>query len=154
VLVALPRAPREAPQSRYSENGATPGPIAPGDAVRGPDPRPVGGDAPWALSALPECFHQVHFASGDAAFVGSKMPPGSRAVAAGATLATADCRLRVGVGDATVARGDNLLRVPPPARFFVAGDRLLLRTRAGARITLRTYAIVAGGAPRFVAGPP
>ncbi|GAC1306126.1 MAG: hypothetical protein NVSMB19_18040 [Vulcanimicrobiaceae bacterium] len=114
----------------------------------------MSGDAPWALSALPACFRQVHAASGSQAFVRAKIPAGARVVAAGATLATADCRLRVGAGDATVARGENVLHIPAPARLLVAGDRLLLETRAGARLTLRTYAIVTGGPPHFAAGKP
>ncbi len=148
--MALPHAQRSDPQTRYfGRKGATPGPSMRDGALRG-DARPVSGDAPWALSALPACFRQVHVASGNAAFMRAKVPPGARAVAAGSALATADCRLRVGATDGIVARGDNVFHVPPPARFFVAGDHLVLETRSGARVTLRTYAIVAGGRPRFV----
>lgn len=69
----------------------------------------------------------------------------------GATLATVDCRLRVGADDARVTRGEDAFHIPAPARLYVAGELLLLETRVGPRMTLRTYTIVAGGAPHFVA---
>jgi len=150
-MLALPQAPREDAQSRYSRSVATPRPPQRRDdgaarAGRGPAAR---GDAPWALSALPECFRQRRITSGGEAFVRAKMPPAARRVAGGMELATVDCRLFVGAAGATVRRGDDAFRIPPPARFSVAGDRLLLETRDGARVTLRTYVLVAGGAPRF-----
>lgn len=150
AILALPHVARDARQSLYRSSAqATPGPATRGDRDSGSRDVAVRGDAPWALSALPGCFHQEHFAAGDEVFVHAKMPRDARRVAAGLTLSTADCRLRVGRNDATVARGDNVLHIPPPARLYVAGERLLLETRTGSRLMLRTYAIVAGGAPRF-----
>ncbi|GAC1302790.1 MAG: hypothetical protein NVSMB21_01100 [Vulcanimicrobiaceae bacterium] len=149
LVLAIPQAPRPDPQSRYVSGRATPGPPMRDDASHGREAPPVGGEAPWALSALPACFRQIRLAAGTVAFVRSKVPHAARRVAAGATLATADCRLRVGANDAAVIRGENAFHIPAPARLFVWGKRLLLETRVGRRATLRTYTIVAGGPPHF-----
>lgn len=152
AMLALGRGSRLDPQSTYASSArATPGSPMHESGARDLRPQAVTGDAPWALSALPECFHQLHFASGSDAFVRAKMPSSVRRVGAGAFLVTADCRLRIGATDATVTRGENVLHIPAPARFFIARDRLLLETRSAGRSTLRTYEIVAGGAPAFVA---
>ena len=54
-------------------------------------PRGVHGEAPWALSALPECFEQEAEAHGPLAFVRAHLPAGMHAVIAPSVLDAADC---------------------------------------------------------------
>lgn len=150
AILALPHVGREAGRSVYhSQAAATPGPPTRGDGARDARAVAVTGDAPWALSALPGCFHQVRAASGNAAFVRAHLPPGAQRVRAEATLVTRDCRLRVGADDAVVSRADNVLHIPRPASLFVSRKRLLLLSRDGQRWILRTYVLASGLRPTF-----
>ena len=54
-------------------------------------PSEVEGEAPWAMSALPECFEQVFAAHGKAVFVRGQLPGGARPVVGRAQLRRADC---------------------------------------------------------------
>ena len=47
---------------------------------------PLRGDAPWALSALPECLQQVSEASGSRSFVRAHLPAGATPIVPPATL--------------------------------------------------------------------
>ncbi len=137
IVARLPSASRPERASTYASSArATPG-IGQHDEAHA-TALPVTGDAPWALSALPECFRQLREVSGTSAYVRARTPQDVRRLDPGTTIAVADCRLLVGANDATVTRGENLLRIPG-ARLFVRGDRLVLVTREDARLTLRMY---------------
>jgi hypothetical protein len=99
---------------------------------------PVTGAAPWALSALPECFHQRASRSGTIAFA-RVLLVGTKPIAAPFRLRAADCTLVVDADSATVVRGDNRLVIPQPVRFFTAGSELVVERRDGARDDVRVY---------------
>jgi hypothetical protein len=89
----------------------------------------LGGDAPWALAALPECFDQLTTDTGPRAFLLSHLPAGSVEVVPPARLQYADCTIFVRGDEAIVTRGSDRLRIPPPARFYRSSRTLsLLRT--------------------------
>jgi hypothetical protein len=148
VILALPKQPSPSlPAPRYTSGDGTPGPSAHDDGRR--QPPPVTGNAPWALSALPECFHQRAGAHGPPAFARARIPRGARPVAAPATLQAGDCTLVVAADSATVTRGENRLLIPAVARFYVAGDRLILERSEGARDDVRVYVLTSGARPAF-----
>jgi hypothetical protein len=150
LILALPRGAPPVAKPRYVTATGTPGPPD-GRERDAYVPQAVTGDAPWALSALPGCFRQVSHARGPLAFVRAAMPPGARAVPPGRVLTTADCTLATGDGVVTVRRGENVLRIPPPARLYATVSHLYLLTRRGAGAELRTYVLTNGAAPRFEA---
>lgn len=131
---------------RYS-SGGTPGP-AQRDPWRGAAAAPVTGDAPWALSAVPECFRERSLARGSLAFVRAHVPVGARTVPLGTIVTVADCRVTVGARGIFVSRGDNVLRVPAPAKLSLLGATLVLETRDGARGEVRTYRLATGAVLR------
>jgi hypothetical protein len=151
LILALPKpdtAPNGAP--KYVAGHATPGP---GEADRDPrTPEPMTGDAPWALSAVPECFRQNESDVGPPAFAHPHIPPGARPVPRTGTerLVTADCTLDVTGATAELRRGDTVLRIPAPSAFLVAGRVLVLDQREGSRERVRLYALSSGAAPAFV----
>jgi hypothetical protein len=115
-------------------------------------PRGVRGRAPWALSALPECFVQDSEARGTAAFVRAHLPSGAQPVPSGSRLVSADCTLRVGLHSATVERGTEFLVIPPQAAFFIVGRRLALVRRDAAGAELRIYHRSDGAPVAFASG--
>lgn len=137
IVAALPHAPGPDRQSRYSPGGQTPGPAQRDD--RSGTPLPVSGEAPWALSALPECFRQISVARGSAAFVRAKIPRGAFRVPIGARFVSGDCRIWVRAGGANVERGANHLHIPTPLGVYVAERQLLLESDDGERGIVRTY---------------
>ena len=140
AITSLRLAREPAPASHYASASGTPGPPQ-RDLERSVSAGDMEGDAPWALSALPECFRQLSSASGSPAFVRGKMPSGARLVPSGATIVSADCTLAVRGDEVRVVRGADRLRVPPAARLYEAsGGRLVLDRRSGAREELRVYA--------------
>jgi hypothetical protein len=97
------------------------------------------GDAPWALSALPECFAQVSKTTGPPRYVLAHLPKGATMVRPPQDLTFADCKLHVAGETIYVQRGVDRLRVPPPARLYVSdGEVALLRGGAGG-YELRVY---------------
>ncbi len=132
----------------------------PGDAVYGqatgtpsapqPHPSPSGtplgvhGNAPWALSALPECFVQLKKVRGPYAFVGARLPRTMRRIPAGYALKVADCTLHVGARLGVVDRGTEHLVIPPDARFYSATTHVGLLRRTGNFAELRLYRTVGG----------
>ena len=109
-----------------------------GAAGRRPDAA-LGLRAPWALSALPECLVQKDEASGTRAFVRSQLPAAAVAIAPPITLAYRDCTIRVRANDALVRRGADRFYIPPVARFYRLGNRLLLFHYDSGAAQLRTY---------------
>ena len=137
-------------ETRYTSSHGTPSPPQNGaDGSR--TASPVRGEAPWALSALPECVTQLSRRSGSRAYAGSAIPRGARPVAPPATLRVADCELHIDGSVATVSRGQKVLTVSG-ARFFVAGDTLVLDRRDGRFGDVRLFALANGTRPAFVRG--
>lgn len=112
-------------------------------------PPPLRGDAPWALSALPECMIQTQEWKGTLAWVRGHLPRLARLVAPSSTLRYNNCTIVVSRDDAVVSRGSDRLRIPPIAhlyRFPAANGRpqgiALIRSdcvRAACRSVLRIY---------------
>lgn len=105
---------------------------------------PLRGDAPWALSALPECLIQVQEWKGTLRYALSHVPRDATVIASPAQLHYADCRVSIVGDEAFVRRGGDRLRIPPRARFYrVAGEiALLWMPRCARRVcgaTLRIY---------------
>ena len=100
---------------------------------------PVRGDAPWALSALPDCLIQQSEATGTLAYVQSKMPKGATVVSSGTILRYGPCTIFVRDGEAVVSRGDDRLRIPPHVTLYRAGNALALLRASGSRGELRVY---------------
>ncbi|MDQ2663663.1 MAG: hypothetical protein M3Y18_06475 [Candidatus Eremiobacteraeota bacterium] len=99
----------------------------------------VYGDAPWALSALPECLDQTRIVTGRPAYVLRhkserfvRVPP--------STLHVADCTLIVRADSILVQRGKDRLRIPPPAQLFRFGGELALLRANAKHAELRLYA--------------
>jgi hypothetical protein len=102
-------------------------------------PAPLSGDAPWALSALPDCLTQTSESTGSEAYVRAHLPPGAVRVRPPAKLTYGDCRIAIVGDEAFVRRGSDLLHIPAPARFYRAGARLALVRGAGNSVELRVY---------------
>ena len=102
-------------------------------------PRGVHGEAPWALSALPECFEQEEEAHGPLAFVRAHLPPRMTPVPAPSVLDAADCKLRVLARSGIVERGTERLVIPPSALFFADEKRFALLRLSGKSAELRVY---------------
>jgi hypothetical protein len=97
------------------------------------------GDAPWALSALPECLQQISKSTGPLSYVESKLPPGSSRVPPGSSLLYGNCTIFVRDAELSVRRGPDRLRVPPHVTLYRAGGELALLRRSGATGELRVY---------------
>ncbi len=97
------------------------------------------GDAPWALSALPECLTQVSQASGTLPFVQAHVPRGAVPVVPPAKLTYGNCTISVVDDEAFVRRGDDLLHIPAQVRFYRAGRDLVLMRRSAGGADLRVY---------------
>jgi len=100
---------------------------------------PLRGDAPWALSALPECLTQTSKSTGSVTYVQAHLPLGSVPVAPPATLIYGDCSIRIVGDEAYVRRGIDRLRIPPRAQFYRAGNLLALIRVAREGAELRVY---------------
>lgn len=101
--------------------------------------RPFIGDAPWALSALPECLLQREESRGTVAYVRSHLPADAKRIHAPATLHYADCTIRLVGNQAKIQRGRDRFRIPPIARFYLIGNRLALLRIVAKRAELRIY---------------
>lgn len=100
---------------------------------------PLSGDAPWALSALPDCLTQTSESTGSQAYVRSHLPAGAVHVHPPANLAYGDCRIQIVGDEAFVRRGNDVLHIPSPAHFYRAGARLALVRGDGGSVELRVY---------------
>ena len=99
----------------------------------------VVGNAPWALSALPECFVQDLVAHGTFAFARSKLPAAMQPISAGYRLRSVDCILHVRAHSGVVDRGTERLVIPPDSRFFWSSSQLALLRKTGSLGELRLY---------------
>jgi len=154
AILALGRTtpPRDAP---FSSKLASPG-VPRNEGAGSGTAAPLVGDAPWALSALPECFRQTFEESGSHAHprIRAQDAPdiGSPTVwhrIVRATLTTADCRLRVAIDSAVVVRADTRLSIPPRTHVYVAGKSLVLDRFFDGGETIRAYRLVNGRVPAF-----
>ena len=135
----------------FSSSTATPGPAQNAEELQ--TPPPLHGNAPWALSALPECFHQDAQRSGTPAFAREHFPADAVPVAPGMRLRIADCTLDIDARSAVVVRADNRLVVPPVAHFYTAGKSLILDRVDHGREDVRTYSLRGDTVPRFSLRP-
>jgi hypothetical protein len=99
------------------------------------------GDAPWALSALPECFKQRSKSTGPLRYVEAQLPLQAAMVRPPATLRFADCTVSVRDDRIVVTRGPDRLRVPPPARLYRGSGTLALLRGADGGYDLRIYSV-------------
>ncbi|MGB8907998.1 MAG: hypothetical protein WCC84_04565 [Candidatus Cybelea sp.] len=99
----------------------------------------LSGDAPWALSALPECLIQTSESNGSLAYVRAHLPPGAVAIVPPATLVYGDCSIRIDGSEAFVRRGADRLRIPPRVQFYRADGLLALIRETAQRAELRVY---------------
>jgi len=116
-------------------------------------PQGVQGEAPWAFSALPECFQQEAEAHGPLAFVRAHVPAGMRPVASPSHLETADCTVHVLAHSVVVDRGTERLEVPPETQMFADDQHFGLLRRTGKTAVLRVYHLPANRRVNFIAGP-
>ena len=125
---------------RSSNRPQAPQHVSEGDAGSTPSAG-LSGDAPWALSALPDCFLQQSESSGSKAYVDAHIPAGARPIPAGTTLSYGPCTIFVGNGELRVDRGADRFRIPPHAVLYRDGTRLLLLRTTPSSSVLRTYTI-------------
>jgi hypothetical protein len=106
-----------------------------------PPPESFTGNAPWALSALPDCFSQRSQTTGSMSYVRARLPSGAQPVRAGARLVYGPCTILVRNDELLVERGSDHLRVPPHATLYTTGDSLALLRTSGSGTDLRIYDI-------------
>lgn len=97
------------------------------------------GDAPWALSALPECLIQTSESSGPLTYVRAHLPHGAVPIVPPATLVYGNCSIRITGSEAYVLRGPDRLRIPPRAQFYRAEGLLALIRETPQGAELRVY---------------
>jgi hypothetical protein len=116
-------------------------PAKPGAASHagGNGPAALHGDAPWALSALPECLIQTSESTGPHAYVRSHLPAGAVPVEPPATLEYGDCTIFISGDEAFVRRGADRLHIPPRVQFYRAPGSLALVREGPAGVELRVY---------------
>jgi hypothetical protein len=100
---------------------------------------PLSGDAPWALSALPECLIQTSKSTGSLAYVRAHLPPGASPIVPPATLVYGDCSITIAGEQAYVRRGLDRLRIPPRVQFYRAPGLLALIRLLPDGAELRVY---------------
>lgn len=99
-------------------------------------------DAPWALSALPECLTQQSvFRAIDIAALKRHIPKSAQRVAAGTELTYYNCAIAVRVNDAVVVRGADRFHIPPLSQFYTTLKSLVFirQTTDGHGAELRIY---------------
>lgn len=102
-------------------------------------PPPLHGDAPWVLSALPECLIQMSESSGPPSFVMSHLPHGATLVEPPAVLNYADCTISLAGDEAYVSRGPDRFRIPPKVWFYRTATELALLRSDSRGTELRVY---------------
>jgi hypothetical protein len=112
---------------------------APSHPIGGGRDGSLRGDAPWALSALPDCLVQMSEATGPLSYTMQHLPPGSAPVTSPARLHYGDCTILLHGDEAIVRRGVDTLRIPPKIRFYRTAQTLSLLRVEGAGSELRVY---------------
>ena len=115
-------------------------------------PGPVTGDAPWALSAVPECFVQSAEARGPRRYALAHLPADATRLSEGTTVSASDCVAWVHGGNVILVRGGERLRVPSASLYVFGRDAgLAVLSRDRERSVLRVYrpiaALTVHGAP-------
>jgi hypothetical protein len=100
---------------------------------------PFRGDAPWALSALPECLTQISVSTGTLAYLRPHVPAGATPVVPPATLSYDDCTISVTGDEANVRRGNDRFHIPGSVRFFRGPALLAVLRSSGGGNELRVY---------------
>jgi hypothetical protein len=100
---------------------------------------PVRGDAPWALSALPECLEPTSVTTGPLAYVLAHLPPGATPVVPPATLSYGDCTILLSGDEAYVRRGNDRFHIPAHVRFYRGPALLAVLRLRGNDNELRVY---------------
>ncbi|HKE35867.1 MAG TPA: hypothetical protein VKB39_00445 [Candidatus Baltobacteraceae bacterium] len=111
----------------------------PSNPIESSHPAALKGDAPWALSALPECLVQMSETTGPPAYTAAHLPAGSVPVRSPATLRYGDCTISVTGDEAFVSRGADRFRIPPRVRFYRTPQLLALLRVEGSGSELRVY---------------
>jgi hypothetical protein len=106
-----------------------------------PPAEDVTGNAPWALSALPDCFVQRSQTTGSASYVRAHLPGGAQPVRSGARLTYGPCTILVGDDELLVERGSDRMRVPPHATLYTVDNSLALLRTSESGTDLRIYEI-------------
>jgi len=102
-------------------------------------PGPLGAEAPWALSALPECLlQQTVWRAHTIAGLQAHMPAAAQLIAPGSVLTYRNCTLEIRRNDATVTRGKDRFHIPPDSHFYSYDDELIF-VRQSRAAELRTY---------------
>ena len=97
------------------------------------------GDAPWALSALPECLSQLSESIGPPSYVRAHLPADAVRIVPPATLVYGDCTITLSGDEAFVRRGDDRLRIPPHVQFYRTAGLLAMIRRTAHGAELRIY---------------
>lgn len=97
------------------------------------------GEAPWALSALPECFTQTEKVTGPPKYVLARLPKGVTMLRPGATIDVADCHVTVEGDTVLVTRGPDRMRIPAIARLYEGPGSLVLLRGADNGFEMRVY---------------
>lgn len=97
------------------------------------------GDAPWALSALPECLLQLSETTGPLDYVLKHVPPGAQQIGSPASLQYGDCTILLSDDEAYVRRGSDRYRIPPRVRFYRGAGVLVLLRESSNGNELRVY---------------
>jgi hypothetical protein len=100
---------------------------------------PLHGDAPWALSALPDCLRPLSVSTGPLAYVRAQIPAGATPVVPPATLVYGDCTISVAGDEAFVRRGDDRFHIPANVRFYRGPALLAVLRRSAGGNELRVY---------------
>jgi hypothetical protein len=101
------------------------------------------GDAPWALSALPECFDQTSKSTSPTLpFIIAHLPAGATMVRPPARLQYGDCTLRVRGDEVFVDRGGDHMHIPPQARIYTAPGKVALLRGTEGGYELRVYRVI------------
>jgi hypothetical protein len=119
----------------------TPTPTVGSNPSSGPVPRPrqtFTASAPWALSALTDCFTETDRVSGPFAKLRPLVPPDRERVPPGTQFARGPCRVEVHPESVIVVRGSDRMRVPH-GRLYRRGDRLIVVSTDGPSADIRTY---------------
>jgi len=104
-------------------------------------PGPLGAEAPWALSALPECWlQQKVWRAPRVTGLRAHLPADARPIAPGSVLVYRNCTLKVRQSDAVVTRGKDRFHIPPETHFY-SYDEELIFVRQSKAAELRVYTI-------------
>jgi hypothetical protein len=104
-------------------------------------PGPLGAQAPWALSALPECLlQQTVWRARTIAGLRPHLPASAQLIPPGSILNNPKCTLEIRRNDATVTRGKDRFHIPPDSHFYSYDDELIF-VRQSRAAEMRTYKI-------------